>query len=154
MVEAPTTFLQETILEKAPQKGVRVMEQIQLDFEGFISHHPQRTGEARGDETPYLPRGEYDEYTPEKVLERIDAAKNEVLKQESPEGYATDYYVLPEGAKELGDLIDYKNMSFNVGNVFKACYRLGEKEGTTKEYDLYKMIYFAQRELERLRKYG
>lgn len=68
-------------------------------------------------------------------------------------GWATDYYVLPKGASELGDLIEYKAMNFNVGNIFKAAYRLGEKDGTTPEYDLNKIIYFAQRELNRRKKY-
>lgn len=69
--------------------------------------------------------------------------------QKSPDGWASDYYVLPKGAEELGDLIEYRDMNFNVGNIFKACYRLGEKEGTTIEYDLNKIIYFAKRELRR-----
>ena len=66
------------------------------------------------------------------------------------DGGSTTYYDLPPGAKDLGDLVEYKDMNFNVGNIFKASYRLGEKEGTDKEYDLRKIIYFAQRELNRL----
>ena len=68
-------------------------------------------------------------------------------------GYATDYYVLPKGAEELGDLIEYRNMNFNLGNIFKAAYRLGHKNGTTPEYDLNKIIYFAERELARRKMY-
>jgi len=41
-------------------------------------------------------------------------------------------------------------MGFNVGNIFKACFRLDDKEGTDRRYDLNKMIFFAQRELEYL----
>jgi hypothetical protein len=67
-------------------------------------------------------------------------------------GWASDYYKLPDSAQELGDLIEYKDMNFNVGNIFKAAYRLGEKDGTTPEYDLHKIIYFAQRELNRRKK--
>lgn len=66
------------------------------------------------------------------------------------DGGSTNYYDVPEGTKDLGDLVEYKNMNFNVGNIFKAAYRLGEKEGTDKSYDLKKIIYFAQRELNRL----
>ena len=65
-------------------------------------------------------------------------------------GYATAYYVLPPRAMELGDLIEYREMNFNVGNIFKAAYRLGSKPGTSREYDLNKIIYFAERELRRL----
>jgi hypothetical protein len=67
-------------------------------------------------------------------------------------GGSNAYYQLPEGAKELGDLIEFKDMNFNVGNIFKAAYRLGEKAGNTRIYDLEKIIWFAKRELERERK--
>lgn len=36
-------------------------------------------------------------------------------------------------------------MDFAIGNIFKACYRLGEKEGTDLLYDLNKIIFFAER---------
>jgi hypothetical protein len=67
-------------------------------------------------------------------------------------GGSTDYYKLPEGATELNDLIEYKNMPFWLGNIFKACWRFGEKPVATKEYDLNKIIYFAGRGLGVLRK--
>ena len=35
-------------------------------------------------------------------------------------------------------------MSFARGNLFKACYRLGEKEGVDVMYDLNKMEFFVQ----------
>lgn len=61
------------------------------------------------------------------------------------DGGPTDYYLLPEGARELNDLIEHKNMSFALGNIFKAAYRFGEKDGATRIYDLNKIIYFAMR---------
>ncbi len=61
------------------------------------------------------------------------------------DGASTDYYKIPEGATDLLDLIDYKRMSFALGNIFKACYRLGEKDGTDTVYDLNKIIFFAKR---------
>ena len=64
-------------------------------------------------------------------------------------GWSSPYYMLPEGARELGDLIEHKDMNFNVGNIFKAAYRLGDKKGTTRIYDLEKIIWFAERELIR-----
>jgi hypothetical protein len=36
-------------------------------------------------------------------------------------------------------------MSFARGNIFKAAYRLGEKEGIDDIYDLNKIIYYAKR---------
>ena len=61
------------------------------------------------------------------------------------DGGSSDYYKLPEGATELNDLIEHKRMPFALGNIFKACYRLGEKSGTDIEYDLNKMEYFIGR---------
>lgn len=65
-------------------------------------------------------------------------------------GWSSDYYELPEGAKELQDLIEHRNMNFAIGNIFKAAYRLGNKPGTARAYDLNKIIWYAQRELARL----
>jgi hypothetical protein len=35
-------------------------------------------------------------------------------------------------------------MSKSRGDIFKACYRLGEKDGASVEYDLRKMLFFVQ----------
>lgn len=66
------------------------------------------------------------------------------------DGSSTNYYDLPPDAKDLQDLIEFKNMNFAIANIFKAAYRLGEKEGTDLQYDLNKIIFFAQRELKRI----
>lgn len=68
------------------------------------------------------------------------------------DGGSTSYYELPEGAKELQDLIEYRNMSYSLGNVFKACYRLGEKEGADLLYDLNKIVFFANRMIDQEKK--
>lgn len=67
-------------------------------------------------------------------------------------GSDAKYYKLPEGITELQDLIEYKNMNFSVGNIFKAAFRLGEKEGISDIYDLEKIIFFANREIDRIKK--
>jgi hypothetical protein len=67
-------------------------------------------------------------------------------------GWTTEYYELPDGAKEMQDLIEHRDMNFAMGNVFKACYRYGHKENTSQEYDLNKIIWYATRELERVQK--
>lgn len=41
-------------------------------------------------------------------------------------------------------MISHKGMSKSRGDVFKACYRLGEKEGTDVLYDLNKMKFFIE----------
>lgn len=66
------------------------------------------------------------------------------------DGGSTNYYQLPEGATELFDLINHRNMNFAVGNIFKACYRMGEKDGINNEYDLRKIVYMAKQELKRI----
>lgn len=68
------------------------------------------------------------------------------------DGGATDYYRLPNDAEQLQDLIEHKDMSFSTANIFKACYRLGQKYGTSKRTDLNKIIWFANRELALLDK--
>jgi hypothetical protein len=60
------------------------------------------------------------------------------------DGGSTKYYVLPSHANELRHLISHKGMSKARGDIFKACYRLGEKEGVDVRYDLNKMLFFIQ----------
>ncbi len=67
-------------------------------------------------------------------------------------GSTPSQYSLPEDASEIQDLIEYRDMNFALGNIFKACYRMGHKSKVSKEYDLNKIIWFANRELERLGK--
>lgn len=59
-------------------------------------------------------------------------------------GGSTDYYKLPHNATDLQDLIEHKDMSFARGNVFKACYRLGENKVDPLR-DLYKIQWFVDR---------
>lgn len=73
--------------------------------------------------------------------------KKPVVKIKS-DGGSTDYYKLPEHATELRHLISYKGMSKSRGDIFKACYRLGEKEGDDIIYDLKKIKFFAEDLLE------
>lgn len=87
-------------------------------------------------------------HTPEDDLELVEAA----MPVAKSSGGSNDYYKLPDGATELGDLIEAKNMNFNVGNIFKAAYRLGAKPGVGEMYDLEKIVWFATREINRIRK--
>lgn len=66
-------------------------------------------------------------------------------------GLGNNYYRLPKGATEIQDLIEHKKMPFSIGNIFKACYRIGEKPSVSREYDLEKIIWFANRELNLLK---
>ena len=68
--------------------------------------------------------------------------------KESSDGHSTGYYTLPSHATELRHLMSYKAMSASRANIFKACYRLGEKEGVAVRYDLNKMKFFVEDLLE------
>lgn len=68
------------------------------------------------------------------------------------DGGSSGYYELPSGAVEIQDLVEHRNMNFSVGNIFKACYRLGQKDGNDLEYDLKKILWYANRELARIRR--
>lgn len=60
------------------------------------------------------------------------------------DGGSTAYYELPSHATELRHLISLKGMSKARGDIFKACYRLGEKTGVDTQYDLNKMKFFIE----------
>lgn len=73
-------------------------------------------------------------------------------KKVKSNGGSSKYYVLPEYAKELQDLIEYRNMNAAVSNIFKAAWRLGAKDGIDEFYDLNKVIWYAVREINRRRR--
>lgn len=70
------------------------------------------------------------------------------------DGGSTEYYDIPQDAIDISDLIEHRQMSFGVGNIFKACYRLGRKSGIDDAYDLRKIIHFATRELQYVERRG
>lgn len=76
--------------------------------------------------------------------------KIRIPKYDTPDGGPAEYYDFPEGAITLNDLIEYKNMDFHRGNIFKACWRWGTKSGTTEDYDARKIIYSGARLLQKL----
>lgn len=63
------------------------------------------------------------------------------------DGGPSEYYDFPKECTTLNDLIEFKDMSFAQGNIFKATYRLGNKEGISLEYDLKKIKYYVDRML-------
>lgn len=72
---------------------------------------------------------------------------------QASDGSTASYYVLPEGAKELQDLISYRNMNAQLGEIFRACYRYGQCPHSPKSRDIKKIIFYAEAELARLEKY-
>ena len=66
------------------------------------------------------------------------------------DGSTASYYELPEGAEELQDLISHRNMNAQIGEIFRACYRLGMVSHSPEIRDVKKIIFYATAELKRL----
>lgn len=68
-------------------------------------------------------------------------------------GGKTDYYNIKKEWKIFQDVIEDRKMNYAQGNIFKvACtFNIGRHSGTTEERELNKIIFFAERELKRLR---
>ena len=66
-------------------------------------------------------------------------------------GGKTDYYDLCKDWNDCQDIIEGKDMSWNIANIFKACFRFGNQNHSSKERDLNKIIYFTNRELKRIK---
>lgn len=108
-------------------------------------------GEARLRDGTILPlsdtgdwRWKYDEGNRAIVAYRVYKDRKPTVALTRSDGGSTSYYRLPEHATELRHLISHKSMSKSRGDIFKACYRLGEKEGADILYDLKKMEFFIQ----------
>jgi hypothetical protein len=113
----------------------------------------------------------YDKFHPITLQENINAeglVRTEEPKTEEPKdkirakpptqqikpGASADYYILPVGATQLQDLIAFRDMNAQLGEIFRAAYRYGQPgHHSSKERDLRKIIFYAQAELDRLEKY-
>ena len=71
---------------------------------------------------------------------RITIDEGVELPREDNGGDAS-YYVLPNNCKQLQDIIYYKRMDFERGNIFKAAYRWEVKPNL--KYNLEKILWFA-----------
>jgi len=69
------------------------------------------------------------------------------------DGSTASYYELPEGCKELQDLISYRDMNSQIGEIFRACFRYGKVEHSEKLRDAKKILFYAKAEIDRLEKY-
>ena len=66
------------------------------------------------------------------------------------DGSTASYYELPTGATELQDLISYRNMNAQIGEIFRACYRYGQAAHSDQLRDAKKIMFYAKAEVERL----
>ena len=70
------------------------------------------------------------------------------------DGSTASYYELPEGATELQDLISYRNMNAQMGEIQRAVYRYGMASHSDKLRDAKKIKFYIEAEIARLEKYG
>ena len=64
------------------------------------------------------------------------------------DGGSAAYYMFPAGLDNISDLIRYRNMNYNLGNILKGVFRIGaDGHHSARERDLKKIIWFAQDEL-------
>ena len=68
-------------------------------------------------------------------------------------GGETDYYNISK-FDTVQDLIEDRDYNFAQGNIFKASstFNVGRHDGTDYERELNKIIWFCNRELERIKK--
>ena len=85
----------------------------------------------------------YHERQEDGVMVRVD---------EENGGSCPSQYGIPCTALELQDLIEHRQMNFSLGNIFKACYRLGHCDHSDTLRDMRKIKWFAGREIARLEK--
>ena len=78
----------------------------------------------------------------------------EIVDNSINKGGSTDYYKFKENWKECQDIIEDRDMNFSQGNIFKSafCFNIGRHNATDYQRELNKIIYFANRELERIEK--
>ena len=76
--------------------------------------------------------------------------KSKTLNKEASDGSTASYYELPSGARELQDLISYKNMNAQIGEIFRECYRYGQSSHSDEVRGVKKILFYAQAELKRL----
>ena len=66
------------------------------------------------------------------------------------DGSSADYYILPELAKQLQDLISFKNMNAQIGEVFRECYRYGQASHSDQMRGAKKIRFYIEAEITRL----
>jgi hypothetical protein len=66
------------------------------------------------------------------------------------DGSTADYYTLPKGCTELQDLISYRNLNAQDGEMFRAIYRKGRASHSDSLRDARKVLFYATAEVKRL----
>jgi hypothetical protein len=90
---------------------------------------------------------------PEKTEKRSQGWR-EILKVEPTaavsDGSTASYYELPKGATELQDLISFKDMNAQMGEIFRGAYRYGQASHSDRLRDAKKIRFYIDAEIKRL----
>ena len=86
----------------------------------------------------------------QKEYDYHEAKRLSRLVKEKSDGSTASYYKLPEGARELQDLISYKNLNAQIGEIFRECYRYGQASHSDEMRGIKKILFYAEAELKRL----
>ena len=86
----------------------------------------------------------------QKEYDYHEAKRLSRLVKEKSDGSTANYYKLPEGARELQDLISYKNLNAQIGEIFRECYRYGQASHSDEMRGIKKILFYAEAELKRL----
>jgi hypothetical protein len=66
------------------------------------------------------------------------------------DGSTASYYELPKGATELQDLISFKDMNAQMGEIFRGTYRYGQASHSDRLRDAKKIRFYIDAEIKRL----
>ena len=103
----------------------------------------------RDDKTPSVVRSK--NYIPKSQVTKTQLSEEKLADNaQVSDGSTARYYELPDGAKELQDLISHKNMNAQVGEIFRAAYRYGESSHSNELRDAKKIKFYIDAEIKRL----
>lgn len=86
----------------------------------------------------------------QKEYDYHEAKRLSRLVKEKSDGSTASYYRLPDNVRELQDLISYKNMNAQIGEIFRECYRYGQASHSDEVRGIKKILFYAEAELKRL----
>ena len=86
----------------------------------------------------------------DKAGNNVTTGNDNVAVGATSDGSTASYYVLPTKAKELQDLISFKNMNAQIGEIFRSCYRYGQSSHSNELRDAKKIKFYIDAEIKRL----
>lgn len=79
-------------------------------------------------------------------------SEGETINKVASDGSTASYYELPAGAEQLQDLISYRNMNAQLGEIFRECYRYGQASHCDELRGAKKIKFYIDAEIARLEK--